>query len=35
MAQYIENSSDVAELKDQMETCDAVLARMQEMLLGM
>mmetsp|Transcript_8188 Transcript_8188/g.15453 ORF Transcript_8188/g.15453 Transcript_8188/m.15453 type:complete len:728 (+) Transcript_8188:155-2338(+) len=34
VAQYIENSADVGELKDQMEACDTVLARMQEMLLG-
>jgi hypothetical protein len=34
VAQYIENSGDVVELNDQMEACDTVLARMQEMLLG-
>ena len=34
VAQYIENSTEVGELRDQIEECDTVLARMQEMLLG-
>lgn len=32
--QYMDNSVQVVELHTQMESCDAVLARMQEMLLG-
>lgn len=31
---YIENSDRVLDLHKQMQSCDAVLARMQEMLLG-
>ena len=31
---YIENSDCVLDLHNQMQSCDAVLARMQEMLLG-
>jgi vacuolar protein sorting-associated protein 52 len=32
--QYMENSQQVLDLHKQMQDCDAVLARMQEMLLG-
>ncbi|CAE7520701.1 VPS52, partial [Symbiodinium microadriaticum] len=34
VCQYMENKGDVTTLHEQMEDCDAVLARMQEMLLG-
>jgi vacuolar protein sorting-associated protein 52 len=34
VSQYMENKEDVKTLHEQMEDCDAVLARMQEMLLG-
>jgi hypothetical protein len=34
VAQYVENSMKVLELHKQMQDCDGVLARMQEMLLG-
>jgi hypothetical protein len=34
VAQYVENSPQVSELHRQMQECDAVLARMQDMLLG-
>ena len=34
MVQYVENSQQVTDLHKQMQECDAVLARMQEMLLG-
>jgi hypothetical protein len=34
VAQYMENSQQVHDLQKQMHDCDAVLARMQEMLLG-
>ena len=34
VSQYMENKDDVTALHEQMEDCDAVLARMQEMLLG-
>lgn len=34
VAQYMENNDEVSQLHQQMEECDAVLARMQEMLLG-
>ena len=32
--QYVSNSEEVGELHKQMQDCDSVLARMQEMLLG-
>jgi hypothetical protein len=32
--QYVENSQQVIDLHRQMQECDGVLARMQEMLLG-
>ena len=32
--QYIEHSPDVVKLHEEMQDCDHVLARMQEMLLG-
>jgi len=34
VTQYVENSQQVVDLHKQMQECDAVLARMQEMLLG-
>jgi vacuolar protein sorting-associated protein 52 len=34
VGQYMENSQQVLDLHKQMQDCDAVLARMQEMLLG-
>jgi hypothetical protein len=34
VTQYMENNEEVSQLHQQMEECDAVLARMQEMLLG-
>ena len=34
VAQYVENNQLVMDLHKQMQECDAVLARMQEMLLG-
>ena len=34
VAQYVENSPQVVDLHKQMQECDAVLARMQDMLLG-
>lgn len=34
VAQYVENNQQVVDLHKQMQECDAVLARMQEMLLG-
>ena len=34
VSQYVENNQQVVDLHKQMQECDAVLARMQEMLLG-
>ena len=34
VSQYVENNQQVVDLHKQMQDCDAVLARMQEMLLG-
>ena len=34
VGQYMENSQQVLDLHKQMQDCDSVLARMQEMLLG-
>lgn len=34
VAQYVENDQQVVDLHRQMQECDAVLGRMQEMLLG-
>jgi vacuolar protein sorting-associated protein 52 len=34
VTQYMENNDEVSQLHQQMEECDAVLGRMQEMLLG-
>jgi hypothetical protein len=34
VTQYMENNEEVSQLHQQMEECDAVLGRMQEMLLG-